>query len=235
MIGLHFAKGIATIRLDRPEARNAMPPDAWRDLAATVARIPADSRVVVIASTSPGIFSAGADLKELARLADDVPARAAFRDAMRAGIEAVAALPMPTVAAVEGGCFGAAVALALACDLIVAGADARFAVPPAKLGIAYPAPDVARLTERVGQGAARRLLFTADPIDAAEALRIGLADLVDAPNAVAARIAANDASALALLKRMAADPHAPGHVAAFADSFGSPAFAAATTRYRATS
>ena len=83
MIGLHFAKGIATIRLDRPEARNAMPPDAWRDLAATVARIPADSRVVVIASTSPGIFSAGADLKELARLADDVPARAAFRDAMR--------------------------------------------------------------------------------------------------------------------------------------------------------
>jgi enoyl-CoA hydratase/carnithine racemase len=234
MIALHHADGIATIALDRPEARNAMPTAAWLDLAATVAQIPANARVVVIASTTPGIFSAGADLKDLARLAEDVPARAAFRDAMRAGIEAVAGLSMPTLAAVEGGCFGAAVALALACDLVVAGPDARFAVPPAKLGIAYPAPDVARLTARVGQGAARRLLFTADTIDAGEALRIGLADMIDLPGDVAARIAGNDPAATALLKRMAADPHAPGQAAAFADSFASPAFAAATARYRTT-
>ena len=232
MIALHVADSLATIALDRPAARNAMPTVAWHDLAATVARVPADARVVVIASAVPGIFSAGADLRDLARLAEDVPARAAFRDAMRAGIEAVAALPMPTLAAVEGGCFGAAVALALACDLIVASPDARFAVPPARLGIAYPAPDVARLAARVGQGAARRLLFTADTIEAAEALRIGLVDLIEAPAVVARRIAVNDPAALALLKRMADDPRDPGHAAAFADSFGSPAFAAATTRYR---
>ncbi|MGJ3627741.1 enoyl-CoA hydratase/isomerase family protein [Sphingomonas sp. MMS24-JH45] len=174
--------------------------------------------MVVIASTTPGIFSAGADLRDLARLAGDVPARAAFRDAMRDGIEAVAALPMPTIAAVEGGCFGAAVALALACDCIVAGTEARFAVPPARLGIAYPAPDVARLVRRVGQGAARRLLFTADAVDAEEApRRIGLVDTIEDPHAMAARIAGNDPAALALLKAMAADPHALGHDAAFAN------------------
>lgn len=233
MIALSVIDGIATIALDRPAARNALATWAWRDLAAVAARVPDEARVVVIASAAPGIFSAGADLRDLARLAHDVPARVAFRDAMRDGIEAVAALPMPTLAAVEGGCFGAAVALALACDLIVASPDARFAVPPARLGIAYPAPDVARLAARVGQGAARRLLFTADTIDAAEAQRIGLVDLIEHPAAVARRIAANDAAALALLKRMAADPRDPGHAAAFADSFASPAFAAATARYRA--
>lgn len=233
MIALSVTDGIATIALDRPAARNALATRAWRDLAAVAARVPAEARVVVIASAVPGIFSAGADLRGLARLVHDVPARAAFRDAMREGIEAIAALPVPTLAAVEGGCFGAAVALALACDLIVASPDARFAVPPARLGIAYPAPDVARLAARVGQGAARHLLFTADTIDFAEAQRIGLVDLIEDPAAVARRIAANDAAALALLKRMAANPRDPGHAAAFADSFAGPAFAAATARYRA--
>lgn len=232
MIALSIDGGIATVSLDRPAARNALPTPAWRALAATVARIGDEARVVVIASAVPGVFSAGADLKELARLSDDVPARAAFREAMRAGIEAVAALPMPVIAAVEGGCFGAAVALAMACDLIVAGPDARFAIPPARLGIGYPAADVARLVARVGRAAAARLLFTADAIDAAEARRIGLVDLIEAPAAVAARIAANDAAALALLKRTIAAPHEPTHDAAFDASFASATFRAGTARYR---
>ncbi|KQT32957.1 hypothetical protein ASG29_11285 [Sphingomonas sp. Leaf412] len=232
MIHLAHADRIATVTLDRLAARNAFRIGAWHDLAAAVARIPADTAVVVVASATPGIFSAGADLVDLAKLADDVPARATFRSAMRAGIDAVAALPMPTVAAVDGGCFGAAVALALACDLIVATPRARFAIPPARLGIAYPAADIARLVARVGTGAARRLLLTADTIDAGEAVRIGLADLGDDPVAVARRIADNDASALATLKRMLADPADPAHDAAFERSFGNPAFAAATARYR---
>ena len=232
MIALDHVDGVATLVLDRPAARNALPVAAWEALAQAASAVPADARVVVIASAVPGTFSAGADLAELARLADDVPARAVFRAAMRAGIEAVAALPMPTLAAVEGGCFGAAVALALACDLIVAAPDARFAIPPARLGIGYPAPDVARLAARIGAGGAARLLFTAQPIDAAEAVRIGLADMAGDPAAVARAIAANDAAALALLKRMIRDPGTATHDAAFEASFGSAAFRAGTARYR---
>jgi enoyl-CoA hydratase/carnithine racemase len=231
VINLTVDDGVARVALDRAAARNALPTAAWHDLAATVAQVPIDASVVLIASDVPGIFSAGADLADLARLSEDVPARAAFHTAMCAGIDAVAALPMPVVAGVEGGCHGAAVALALACDLIVAAPGARFAIPPARLGIGYPAPDVARLSARVGQGQAARLLFTAATIDAAEAHRIGLADLLADPTEVAAAIAANDAAALCLLKSMIRDPVDAAHDGAFENSFAAPRFAAATKRY----
>lgn len=232
MIRLSIEAGVARITLDRAATRNALATRAWRDLANVVAQVPDDTVVVVLASDVPGIFSAGADLSDLARLSDDVPARGEFRRAMRDGIEAVAALPMPVVAAVEGGCHGAAVALALACDMIVTTPQAGFAIPPARLGIGYPAPDVARLVARVGRGQAARLLFTAAPIDADEARRIGLADLIADPQAIAATIAANDPYALRSLKCILRDPADPAHDRAFEDSFAAPRFAQGVSRYR---
>ena len=123
-------------------------------------------------------------------------------------------------------------ALALACDMIVAAPQARFAVPPARLGIGYPAPDVARLVARVGRGQAARLLFTAAPIDADEARRLGLADLIADPQAIAATIAANDHAALCSLKRILREPANPKHDRAFEDSFAAPRFAQGVSRYR---
>lgn len=232
MIRLSIEAGVARIALDRAATRNALATRAWRDLASVVARVPDDAVAVVLASDVPGIFSAGADLSDLARLSDDVPARGEFRRAMRDGVESVAALPMPVVAAIEGGCHGAAVALALACDMIVAAPQARFAIPPARLGIGYPAPDVARLVARVGRGQAALLLFTAAPIDADEARRIGLADVIADPHAIAATIAANDPAALRSLKRILRDPADPAHDRAFEDSFAAPRFAQGVSRYR---
>jgi enoyl-CoA hydratase/carnithine racemase len=232
MIALALAGGVATLTLDRAAARNALPTAAWRDLAALAAAIPAEARVVLLRSAVPGVFSAGADLVDLARLVDDVPARAAFRAAMGAATGALAALRVPTIAAVDGGCFGAGVALAIACDVVVAGADARFAIPPARLGIGYPPADVARLAARVGRGAAARLLFGAGTIDATEALRIGLADMAGEGAGFAAAVAANDAAALRLLKRTLADPADPALDRAFEESFGSATFAAGVARYR---
>ncbi|MEH3099479.1 enoyl-CoA hydratase/isomerase family protein [Sphingomonas adhaesiva] len=226
--------GVATVTLDRAAARNALPTTAWRTLAQVVADVPDAARVLVIASRVPGIFSAGADLADLARLVEDVPARAAFRCAMAAAMEAIRAREMPVVAWVDGGCFGAGVALALACDLIVASPAAHFAIPPARLGIGYPAPDVARLAARLGQGQAARLLFTAAPIDAGEAWRIGLADMIADGADIARSIAQNDAAALRLLKRTLRDASAPALNDAFESSFSSPAFAAGVARYRRT-
>ncbi len=227
---------VLTIAFDRPAARNALSTEGWHALADAAHRAARDDvPAVVVASATPGIFSAGADLATLEPLASDVAGRPAFRLRMHAAIEALAALPMPVIAAVDGGCFGAAVAITLACDICIAGDAAVFATTPARLGIGYPGSDVARLAERVGRGQAARMLFSAAQVDADEAVRIGLADLraADAGAAardMAARIAANAPDAVRLLKRTLTDP--AGADAGFDAAFGSPSFARGLAAFR---
>jgi enoyl-CoA hydratase/carnithine racemase len=107
---------------------------------------------------------------------------------------------------VEGGSYGAGVAVAIACDIRVAGPEAQFATTPAKLGISYPQEDVHRLVSLVGIGQAARLLFGAGPIDGREAERIGLVEIFseDAPEAAAVlarSIGGNELQSLRTLKR----------------------------------
>jgi enoyl-CoA hydratase/carnithine racemase len=177
MFDLRLANDVARLTLRRPEARNAIPADQWRPLAALVQGAVAEGARLLILHGEGRAFCAGADLKDFAAMRGDLEAAAAFREAMREGIDAVAALPVPTLAAIDGSCFGAGVALAMACDLRFAGTSASFAITPAKYGIAYPQEDVARLVGLIGQGQAARLLLAAVTIDAEEALRIGLSDL----------------------------------------------------------
>lgn len=231
MIRLQFDQAIAPLRLDRRGARNALPIAAWEAIADAAASVAAsNAHVLIVESAMPGIFSAGADLSEFPALIADPALRTRFRTAMATGIEALAALPIPVIAAVDGGCFGAAVALTLACDIVVAGDAALFATTPAKLGIGYPASDVARLRARVGAGQAARMLFTGDRVDADEALRIGLAhcrasDAAEQARAMAATICANDRDAVRLLKSILRDPANPAHDQAFEDAFGARGFA----------
>lgn len=219
---------ILTIAFQRSEARNAIPAQGWDALADELRQIAAsDAAAVIVRSDVPGIFSAGADLTMLEGLAHDAALRSRFRERMAAAVEGLAALPMPTIAAVDGGCYGAAVALVLACDICVAGDAAVFATTPAKLGIGYPGSDVARLATRVGSGHAARMLLTAAAVDADEAVRIGLAH-VRAPvadvhaRAMATSIADNAPSAVRLLKATLADPGSSDE--AFDAAFGEPAF-----------
>lgn len=192
--------GTARLILDRPEARNALTRAGWRALGEAAGALGrGGARLVLIEGTS-GAFCAGADLKEFAGIRAEPDGAADFRAAMRAGIEAVAALPMPVIARVDGACYGAGVALALAADLILAGPDARFAVTPARIGLSYPQADVARLVARVGPGRAGRLLLGAGAIGAEEALRIGLADEGGDGAGLIAAILANADQSLAALK-----------------------------------
>lgn len=231
MIILTLDDGIAQIALDRPTAYNALSSDGWRELAAAVdAAAQGGARAIVLRSTTEGMFSAGSDLKEMDRLIGDPAERAAFRAAMRAAMDPLRTLAVPTLAVVNGGCFGAGVALALACDLRIAGPKARFAITPAKLGIAYPQQDVARLVEAVGRGQAARMLFGARPLDGAEAARIGLVQqAAEDVEAVAARYVeafrGNSRTSLRALKAML--NQTPGdvdeaHEAAFDAAFGGP-------------
>lgn len=235
MIHLTRDGPVATLALARPEAKNALPIAAWQALAAA-ARAVGDARAVILRSDVPGIFSAGADVREFEALAADPALRPAFRTAMRDAIEAIAALPMPVIAAVDGGCFGAAVALILAADIRVAGNHAEFATTPAKLGIGYPQEDVARLKAQVGKGMAALLLFTGDRIVPDEAKRIGLVELrskkaIDTANGLATAIAGNAPDAVRLLKRTIAGGE--GLDQAFDDAFGGAEFAEGLAAFRA--
>jgi enoyl-CoA hydratase/carnithine racemase len=211
MIKLTRDGDIASIRLDRARSRNALDAEGWRALAGAIAEVARSSaRVLVLGAADEPAFCAGSDLADLGSLAGEAAARPAFRAMMREAIDALPALPIPTIAAIDGDCFGAGVALALGCDIRIAGGGARFAVTPAKLGISYPREDVARLVAAVGTGQAARLLFTAEPIDAAEAARIGLVEEACALAGtraleIAHAIAANSDISLALLKAMLQD------------------------------
>lgn len=200
MFILAIDNGIAALTLDRPARRNAIPADGWDRLTAQLDAIPDGARLLTLAGAG-GAFCAGADLGDFPMAPD---AAAAFRQAMRRAFERLAARAIPTVALIDGACYGAGVALAMACDLRVAGPGAQFAITPAKIGISYPHEDIHRLVGLVGSGQASRLLLTGLAIDAAEAHRIGLVDLRaqgEERAALLAAIMANGAEALAELKR----------------------------------
>lgn len=206
MLDLRLEGSRARLRISRPEVHNAIDIAGWRAIG-ELARKAVDqgARALILSGTPDGPFSAGADLHDIARLREDEAGARDFLMALRGGIDTLAALPIPTVALVEGACYGGAVALALACDIRIAGPSGRFAVTPAKLGIGYPQEDVHGLVALVGPGQAARLLLSAEAIDAAEALRIGLVEMVEA-DAERAAIAwaeaavGKDAASIAMLK-----------------------------------
>lgn len=170
---------IATITIDNPERRNAMNAAMYQAVPAACATATAepDLRVVVLRGAGDRAFSAGSDVTEFR---DRRLGRASegYDRAEHAAWEAIEALPVPVIAAIRGACRGGGVAIALHADVRVAGDDASFSVPPANLGLAYPAEATRRLVAAVGPSQAKRLLFTAEAIDATRAAAIGLVDEV---------------------------------------------------------
>ncbi|MEV1330314.1 enoyl-CoA hydratase/isomerase family protein [Micromonospora costi] len=175
---------VATVVIRNPARRNAMTPAMWRQLPPLLDELEADPQIRALVLTGAGgTFCAGADLRDL----DDLLTAGDASIAVTAE-ERLAAFAKPTIAAVRGACVGGGCQLAVACDLRIVAADARFGVPPARLGLVYPAPTTRRLTRLVGPSAAKYLLFTSELIDAERALRIGLADEVVPGDALAARV-----------------------------------------------
>jgi enoyl-CoA hydratase/carnithine racemase len=168
------------VGFNRPEKRNAI------DLATTEAvhRVLTDYArercIVVLHSTTPGMFVAGADIGELIeRNADD-----AFMGINVRLFERLEAHRWPTIAVVDGAALGGGCELAMACDFRVASTRARFAQPELNLGIMAGAGGNWRLPQLVGVARARRILFLGETLDADEALAAGLVDAVHEPEAV---------------------------------------------------
>ncbi len=167
---------VATLTLNRPEALNAISRQLAAELLATCTALADrdDVWVVIVTGAGERAFCAGADLKERRTLSPGE--RTAHTAAIEAAAEALAALPMPTIAAVRGFALAGGAELAIACDLRVAGEDATFGFPEVKIGIFPGAGGALRLPRIVGNGTARDLLFTGRRLTAEEAFRLGLVD-----------------------------------------------------------
>jgi enoyl-CoA hydratase/carnithine racemase len=192
----------ARLILDRPAARNAIPAAGWNALSDLIGEVEASDAQMLVVIGAHGTFCAGADLEDLAAMRGDEAAIARFRREMRGALDRLRALPMPTIALVEGPCYGAGVALAMACDIRIAALTADFAITPAKIGISYPQEDVHRLVELVGPGQAARMLFSAALVSSEEALRIGLVETrLPGGKALFEAVLANDPESLVALKQ----------------------------------
>lgn len=177
---LEIAGGVARLLIDRPDKRNAMDQSMWEAVPALVATAMADEavRLLILASARPGPFCAGADIGEFATASADPVWRARNQAAIRGTQLALARAEKPTLAVIDGDAIGGGCGMALACDVRIASPRARMGITPAKLGLVYPLHDTRLLVDLVGPSQAKRLLFTATLIDAAEALRLGLVDIV---------------------------------------------------------
>ncbi len=194
----------AHLLIDRANKRNAFTMEMWEALPALIAEAAAreETRLLILRAAEPGAFCAGADIKELLANKDDAEWRAANQRAINRAQFELARLASPTLAFVEGDCVGGGCGLALACDLRVATRDARFGITPAKLGLVYPLHDVKLLTDLVGPGQAKRILYTGSLMNAEEALRIGLAEMVaDTPDELASAVLAASPHSVCETKR----------------------------------
>ena len=168
--------GILWITFDRPQARNALTFGMYERLAQLCRDMPKDGsvRAVVISGAGGKAFAAGTDMTQFR--AFETPQDALdYEHQIDAVLDAVERCPVPTIAAVNGACTGGGGSIAAACDIRIASASLKYGFPIARtLGNCLAAGNLARLSELIGAGRVREIIFTARLIEADEALSIGL-------------------------------------------------------------
>jgi enoyl-CoA hydratase/carnithine racemase len=187
---------VALLRLNRPEARNALSPELMERLIAELERLDPDPEVrCIVIAGSEKVFAAGADIKAMAERS--------FAEALRHPAASfwrrLAAIKTPLIAAVSGYALGGGCELALACDMIVAAETAVFGQPEINLGIIPGGGGTQRLARAIGKQRAMELVLTGRRFDAAEALDLGLVNKVVAQDAL-------PAAALGLARTVAEQP-----------------------------
>ncbi|KAK7330814.1 hypothetical protein VNO77_25017 [Canavalia gladiata] len=166
--------GIVEVSLDRPNAKNAIGKDMLRGLSHVLELINQNSyaNVAMIRSSVPGVFCAGADLKER-RTMNQSEAKF-FVNFLRSTLSYLEAVRVPTIAVIEGVALGGGLEMALACDIRICGENALMGLPETGLAIIPGAGGTQRLPRLVGKAIAKDIIFTGRKIDGREALSMGL-------------------------------------------------------------
>ncbi len=200
----HPAEGVRLLRINRPEARNALNLELRQALVAELAAATADESVrAVVITGNDKAFAAGADLREMRDLGPI--------ELMQRGLhklwDEIAAFPKPLIAAVNGFALGGGCELALHCDIIIAGEGAKFGQPEVKLGLLPGGSGTQRLVRAIGKYKAMLMILSGDLVTAREASEMGLVsrvvgdgDVVDHAVALASGIARNGPVAVQLAK-----------------------------------
>lgn len=202
---LRTQDGIGVITVNRPDVRNAMNRQVMEELRDVLDRFREDAEVRAVVFTGAGekAFVAGADIGELRgrTMLDGLAAK------MQRLYDEIESLEKPTIAAVNGYAFGGGCELAMACDIRIAAQNARFGLPETSLSIIPAAGGTQRLARLVGKGRAVEMILTGRPVDAEEALHIGLVsrvvpqeDLIDAVREIAGQILSKGPLAVRLAK-----------------------------------
>lgn len=177
---------VARLQLNRPEVQNMINADVLRVLVQSfdhLRQVPG-IRAVILDGVGED-FSAGLDVRSIMDLGPGGVDE--FLQLASAAVHAVQSFPAPVIACIEGHAIGAGLELALACDVIIASADAKFAQPEANFGLTPAMEGIRRICERSGAGTAARLLFTGCIISGEEALRLRLVDYLVPHSELASR------------------------------------------------
>lgn len=210
-----FEDGIATLTMNRPDARNALTGEMQKALLEAATRLSTDPKVrLVVITGANNAFCAGGDVKGFVAGHNNPGDAPSFDDrvnTLRAGMELSRLLhdmPKPTLAVIPGPAAGAGLSIALACDLRIASEDAKLTTAFSKIGASGDYGGSYFLTQLVGPSKARELYFTADVISGAEAARLGIvnkavpaADLPREAEALARRLAGLPTVALGYIKK----------------------------------
>ena len=172
--------GIGHLILNQPNKRNAISLEMWQGIESVAENFSNDNeiRVVVLSGAGDKAFSAGADISQFEENRASKEATEHYNQTVMEALDALDHLNKPTIAMIQGFCVGGGASVATHCDLRIAAENARFAIPPAKLGLAYRWEDVYPLVQLIGPTFAREILYTGRLFTAAEALQMGLVNRV---------------------------------------------------------
>jgi len=175
--------GLLHIRFNNPTKHNALSLEMWEAIPAVLERAAADERVrlVVFAGEGEKAFASGDDVSQFEDRRAAHEAVLHYEKISEAALQAIHDFPKPTLASIRGYCIGSGLNIAVACDLRIASMDSVFSVPATRIGLGYLFLATRNLTDLIGPGNAKDIVYTARRLDAAEALRIGLVNRVTDP------------------------------------------------------
>ena len=178
-----LSANIGQLTFSQPARRNALSAAMWEALPKLLSQAAKTQGLKVLIVTGDGDhFTAGADISEFETLYATEDSAAKISAHISAAMTALAEFPLPTLAMICGACAGGGCALALCCDIRFADNTAKFSVPPARLGLVYPYPDIQRLIEAVGVANAKDMIMSARLVKADEAKNMGLINFLHTPD-----------------------------------------------------
>lgn len=153
---------VGTLLIDNAARKNAVSAAMWRaiPLAIRWLAVETKARAIVLQGAGATDFSAGADISEFGEVRRDAETARVYEAENSAAFAAIRSAPVPVIAAIRGICYGGGFGLAAACDIRIADPSARFCIPPAKLGLAYPVDAVRDIVTALGDQVARLALYT---------------------------------------------------------------------------